>query len=143
RAGESGIGVEMVEAPGAAKGLDDDRWSRLLLKAAQASQGGFLVEASSDLERMKAQFRKDREAGENVPDQVLDSAGLYVLELDAESPHGEEHQAAFVVTAWALAGLTEGVVFDPQEEFFADADSFWGVITDESLGEDDCCAEDA
>ena len=85
---------------------------------------------------MKTQFRADVAEGDEVPDQVMESHGLYVLELDDEGPEGEEHQAAFVVAAWALASLTDGIVFDPQEEFFADADSFWAIITDESLGED-------
>ena len=136
RASESGLEVEMTPAPGAALTPADTRWERLLLRSADASSGGFLIEASPDLDRMKAQLRLDRDAGENIPDQVLDATGLYVLELDAESPAGEEHQAAFVVAAWAVAGLTEGIVFDPQEEFFADADSFWAVITDEALGDD-------
>jgi hypothetical protein len=136
RASESGLVVEMSPAPGATASPTDTKWERLLLRSADASAGGFLIEASPDLDRMKAQLRVDRDAGENIPDQVLEATALYVLELDAESPTGEEHQAAFVVAAWAVAGLTEGIVFDPQEEFFADADSFWAVITDEALGDE-------
>ena len=137
RTAESGLEVELVQAPGTDAGLDDAGWTRLLLRASDAEKGGFLVERSPDLDRMKDAFREDRTAGDSIPEQVLDAGALYVLELDDESPGGEDHQAAFVVTAWALAGLTEAVVFDPQEEFFADADTFWAVITDESLGDDD------
>ena len=137
RTAESGLEVELVQAPGAEARLDDAGWTRLLLRSSDAEKGGFLVESSPDLERMKDAFREDRTAGDSIPEQVLDAGALYVLELDDESPGGEDHQAAFVVTAWALAGLTEAVVFDPQEEFFADADTFWAVITDESLGDED------
>jgi hypothetical protein len=136
KAGESGLVVEWAAAPGTAARPTDTQWSKLLLRAAEAERGGFLVEASPDLERMTAQFRSDAASGDEIPDQVFESKCLYVFELDDESPDGEAHQAAFVIAAWALAGLTDGIVFDPQEEFFADADSFWAIITDESLGED-------
>ena len=136
RAAESGVAVEAAPAPGTARAPDAATWERILLRAGDAPAGGFLVEASQDLDRMKQEFRADLESGDEIPEQVLEAASLYVLELDAESPGGEDHQAAFVVTAWAIAGLTEGIVFDPQEEFFADADSFWGIITDESLGDE-------
>jgi hypothetical protein len=144
RAGESGLGMELRDAPGARATETTSNWSKLLLAASDAERGGFLVEESADLDRMKEQFREDRSAGEDIPDEVLDAKRLFVLELDDESDAGEDHQAAFVVTAWALAGLTEGIVFDPQEEFFADADSFWAILMDEALGEegDDACGDD-
>jgi hypothetical protein len=142
RAGESGLGIELRDAPGARVKPDAAAWSKLLVASREAEHGGFLVEESADLDRMKDQFREDRSAGEDVPDEVLEARKLYVLELDDESEGGEEHQAAFVVVAWALAALTEGVVFDPQEEFFADAESFWAILMDESLG-DESCGDDA
>lgn len=138
RAGESGLGMELRDAPGARMPAEGATWSKLLIASGEAERGGFLVEESPDLERMKEQFREDRSAGEDIPDQVLDARRLYVLELDDESDAGDQHQAAFVVAAWALADMTEGIVFDPQEEFFADAESFWEILMDESLGEDGC-----
>ena len=119
KAGESGLGVEWYAAPGVSvKGMasrpTDTEWEKVLLRSAEVARGGFLIEASPDLDRMKAQFREDAATGDEIPDQVLESHRLYVLELDDEGPEGEEHQAAFVVTAWALAGLTDGIVFDPQ-----------------------------
>ena len=134
RTADSGLEVELAKAPGTSA-ADDAAWTKLLLRAAGPARGGFLVEASPDLDRMKLQFRQDRADGEEIPDEVLDASRLYVLELDDDAPGGEEHQAAFVVTAWALAALTEAIVFDPQEEFFADAESFWGIINDESMGD--------
>jgi hypothetical protein len=140
RTGESGLAVGMTPVPGAPVKADDSRWTQLLLRSEEAPKGGFLVELASaaDHERVKRQFLEDREAGESVPDQVLEARALFVLELDDEAPGGEDHQAAFVVAAWALASLTDAVVFDPQEEFFADADSFWAILTDESLGDEGC-----
>ena len=138
RAGESGLAIELRDAPGARAPVDATSWSKLLLASGDAERGGFLIEDSADIDRMKQEFREDREAGEDVPDEVLQARRLYVLELDDESDAGEDHQAAFVVAAWALAALTEGIVFDPQEEFFADADSFWSILMDESLAEDGC-----
>lgn len=135
RAGETGLVVELRDAPGARADGDAAAWTKLLLSARDARAGGFLVEDSADLDRMKAQFRADDEAGEQVPEEVFEAQRLYVLELDDETPVGEEHQGAFVVAAWALAGLTEGIVFDPQEEFFADADSFWSILMDEDMDE--------
>jgi hypothetical protein len=135
RIGEVGLAAEVRDVPGARPG--EATWSKLLLAAADSERGGFLVEDSPELERMTNQFREDREAGENIPPEVFDSRRLYVLELDDESPSGEDHMAAFVATAWALAGLTEGLVFDPQEEFFADAESFWSIVMDETFGDDD------
>ena len=136
KAGESGLSIERAPAPGTASSPSDTKWDKLLLRSVEAGRGGFLVEASPDLARMLTQFRDDAANGDQIPDQVFESQCLYLFELYDEGPEGEEHQAAFVVAAWALAGLTNGIVFDPQEEFFADADSFWAIITDESLGED-------
>lgn len=142
RAGESGLEMDLRDAPGTSAAADENSWSKLLLASRDAERGGFLVEESPDLDRMKVQFREDRTAGEDIPDEVLDARRLFVLELDDESDLGEQHQAAFVVTAWALAALTEGIVFDPQEEFFADAESFWAILMDEDLGEDGCGDDD-
>jgi hypothetical protein len=142
RAGESGLAMELRDAPGARAAADAPAWSKLLLASGAAESGGFLVEDCPDLDRMKDQFREDRAAGEDIPEEVLDARRLFVLELDDETEAGEQHQAAFVVAAWALAGLTEGVVFDPQEEFFADADSFWSILMDESMGDEGCSEED-
>src|SRR5436190_17135134 len=119
KAGESGLAVDWAAAPGTVSKATDAKWEKVLLRSAEAARGGFLLEASPDLDRMKAQFRQDASEGDEIPDQVLDSHQLYVLELDDEGPEGDEHQAAFVVSAWALAKLTDGIVFDPQEEFFA------------------------
>ena len=138
RAGESGLAVELRDAPGARTRADATSWSKLLIASGDAERGGFLVEDSADLDKMKQQFREDLDAGEDVPDEVLEARRLYVLELDDESDAGEDHQAAFVVAAWALAALTEGIVFDPQEEFFADAESFWAILMDESLADEGC-----
>ena len=41
RTGDSGIEVELAPAPGAASALDDQGWTRLLLRASAAGQGGF------------------------------------------------------------------------------------------------------
>lgn len=141
RAGESGLVLALRDVPGARVRPDSAAWSKLLLALGSSDRGGFLIEESPDLDRMKEQFREDQAAGEEIPEQVLEARKLYVLELDDESDAGDEHQAAFVVAAWALADLTEGVVFDPQEEFFADAESFWSILMDESLG-DEGCADD-
>jgi hypothetical protein len=137
RAGESGLGIEMAPATGAARRDDETSWTRLLLRATDAEKGGFVIEVATEEERARVrdQFAQDRAAGEGVPDQVLDAPSIYALELDAEAPGGEDHQAAFVIAAWALASLTEGIVFDPQEEFFADADSFWAILMDEESGD--------
>jgi len=142
RAGETGLSLEMTPAPGAASREDDSQWMRLLLSAAEASRGGFVAESSADLDRMKEGFRADRSAGENIPEEVLAARQLYVLEIDDEAPAAEEQQAAFAVAAWALASLTEAIVFDPQEEFFADAESFLAILMDEDsddemTGDDD------
>jgi len=52
--------------------------------------------------------------------------------LDSETEEGEARAGAFVAIAWALASRTDGVVFDPQEAFFADADSFLALLLDET-----------
>lgn len=133
RAAESGLGVELAgpaDAP-----ADSREWTRLCLRAVGEAEA-FTLEASGETERMKALFREDAESGDLVPDQVLDAVALYVLEL-AEGSAGEDEsqEAAFVIAAWALASLVEGIVFDPQEEFFADAESFWALVMDEAAGE--------
>ncbi len=142
RIGESGLAARLRDVPGARATENDAEWSKLLLGSMEAD-GGFLVEDSPELARMKDQFRADRAVGENIPDAVLDASRLFLLELDDESPAGVDHQAAFVIAAWALAGLTEGIVFDPQEEFFADAESFWAILMDEESGDDQAPAEEA
>ena len=136
RIGESGLAARLRDVPGARAQPDDTAWSKLLLGAVDV-EGGFLVEDSPELERMKEQFRADRAEGEAIPDPVLDASRLFLLELDDESPAGADHQASFVIAAWALAGLTEGIVFDPQEEFFADAESFWAILMDEETDDGD------
>jgi hypothetical protein len=142
RAGETGLALEMTPAPGAASREDDGHWMRLLLRAVEASRGGFVAETSPDLDRMKDGFRADRSAGENIPEQVLEAQQLYVLEIDDEAPAAEEQQAAFAVAAWALASLTEAILFDPQEEFFADAESFLAILMDEDSGDDEAGEDD-
>lgn len=127
RAGESGLAIEASvgeKAPGARRD-----WEALALRAAGCERGGFTIEVSPELAQMKDEFRADLAAGEEIPDQVLEASRLYVLTLDADSEEEDDQQAAFVVAAWALAACTEALIFDPQEEFFADAESFWGLIT--------------
>ena len=126
QAGESGLDIEV--STGTEKPAARRDWKALALRAGGCVKGGFTIEASSDLERMRAQLRADGEAGEEVPEQVLSATRLYVVTLDADSEEEEDQQAAFVVAAWALASCTEAIIFDPQEEFFADAESFWGLI---------------
>ena len=126
QASESGLDLEVstgAEPPAARRD-----WQALALRAAGCERGGFTIEVSSALDRAREQFEADREAGEEIPDQVLDAARLYVLTLDADSEDEDDQQAAFVIAAWALATCTEALIFDPQEEFFADAESFWGLI---------------
>ena len=153
QAAGSGLGLESCCG---ADGSDSSAWEGLTLRASDDSGAGFTVEASGELARMQEAFRADRADGDDVPEEVLDAAALYVLELAGEADEGGGHDghdgndgvtedveaaeearlAAFVVAAWALASLTEGVVFDPQEELFADAESFWALVMDDGTGEE-------
>ena len=83
-------------------------------------------------------FREAASEGEDIPEGLFQAQRLYLLELpevpeDAEDQdeEGDGSEAAFVLSAWALAALTDGLVFDPQEEFFADAESFLALLMDE------------
>ena len=129
QASESGLRLEVIEAREA-----EGPWDDLKLRPAESGALGFSLAVSTELAAMKERFREDLEAGEQVPEQVLEAERLYLLELDDDAD--EASQAAFVVAAWSLATLTEAVVFDPQEEFFADADSFWALLNDDEFARD-------
>jgi hypothetical protein len=110
-------------------GSEAGEWTRAEIQVAGGGEPPFSVEVSPALAAMKSELAADRDAGESVPDQLFEAERLYVLDL-GEGEASEERTAAFVVTAWSLATLTEALVFDPQEELFADAESFWGLIMD-------------
>lgn len=152
QAGESGVEVEIVSVDGAgaapgvpgSSGFSRD-WTEIVVRAPDSALSVVVRVAADRAERL-AELRSAREAGETVPEEVFDAPALYVVEIDASAGEaggedaGEEREidgapaeaaAAFVVTAWALATLTEAIVFDPQEEFFADAESFWALVMDE------------
>lgn len=134
--GESGLTLELAGPPEQGPA----GWSRLRIRSAGGSPEGFSVEVADRLDEMKSLLSEDADEGDEVPEQVLDAARLYVLELEDESD--EASQAAFVVAAWGLATLTDAVIFDPQEGFFADAESFWGLIFDEEFADEALDEED-
>jgi hypothetical protein len=144
-AAEGGLPLEL---DGVEEGrLDDSEWTSLVMRCADAPGPGATVTVSDRLEEELAAFREDAEAGDEIPPLVHETRRLYVLELreplEAEQAAGSEEgdedegqQAALVLAAWALASLTEGLVFDPQEGFFADADSFLALVMDEEAAEE-------
>lgn len=132
-----GGGLPIRIAASDAAGPDDEGWSRLVLTSREGTQLGVVLSAPDALEAQLAALAEDRDAGEDVPAELFEAKRLYLLELPqgAEDADEEDLQAVFVLAAWALATLTEGLVFDPQEEFFADADSFLALAMDEEAAE--------
>lgn len=130
-----GGGVPLALAESDA-GEEDRGWSRLVIEAGEPSRPAVVITVPDALERQLAGFREDREAGEEVPEQLFDARRLYLVELaEGKADDGEDEdevrEAGFVLAAWALASLTEGLVFDPHEDFFADAESFFAMLMDE------------
>ena len=134
---KGGWPVEVREQDGS--GLDDEGWSRLVL-ATSESGPTIVVSIHDGLSDQFAAFREALSEGEEIPEALFEAKRLYLVELPdspegVEDPDPEEEgggsEAAFVLSAWALAVLTDGLVFDPQEEFFADAESFLALLMDE------------
>ena len=129
RATMGGLALDLDGAVAGSSALDDVRWTGLALRATEAHGPAFNIGVSDQLERLLAGFREDAAAGETVPELVFSARRAYLLELPPQPNQDDEVQAAaFALVAWALASLTDAIVFDPQEEFFADADSFWGLM---------------
>lgn len=126
-----GVPLALAEAD---VGDEDTGWSRLVIEAGEPALPSVVITVPDVLEQQLAAFREDREAGEDIPEQLFHARRLYLVELaegEWEDAEDEVREAGFVLAAWALASLTEGLVFDPQEEFFADAESFFAMLMDE------------
>ena len=124
-----GIPLRVSEAD-----AESEAWTRLVLEAGDPAAPAAVITVPDALEQQLAAFREDREAGEDVPEELFEARRLYLVELaegDWDEDDDEAREAGFVLAAWALAALTEGLVFDPQEEFFADAESFLAMLMDE------------
>jgi len=125
--------VELREQDGT--GPDDADWKRLVLGTG-GSGPDIVVSVNDQLGAQLAEFREAAGEGEEIPEALFEARRLYLVELP-EVPDGEDQaeegggEAAFVLSAWALATLTDGLIFDPQEEFFADAESFLALLMDE------------
>lgn len=131
QAAESGLAVELA-AP-----ASDTGWDRLTLRSPEDPETRFSIAVSDRLAETKAAFSElAGDDADDLPVELADARCLYVVEVDDAGQASEPNQAAFVVTAWGLAVLTGGIVFDPQEHFLADADSFWGLIMDEEAGDE-------
>ncbi len=88
--------------------------------------------SESDRSQRHARWRQEREAGQELPDYLFEGEAGYVLELeDGTGGEGEDdRQAVFVLAAWSLASLTEGLVVDEEAGIIADAESFWELLTE-------------
>ena len=120
---------------------EGDDWSRLVLATGDAGNG-VTLSVHDALDQQLAAFREAAGEGEEIPESLFEARRLYLIELSAEPDDAREDQdeddgseAAFVLSAWALAQLTDGLIFDPQEEFFADAESFLALLMDEEGAE--------
>ncbi|MEM7246990.1 MAG: hypothetical protein AAF533_16705 [Acidobacteriota bacterium] len=82
--------------------------------------------------RRHARWRQEKEAGEDLPDFLFESEVAYVLDLEdgAQDEGEDDRQAAFILAAWSLATLTEGLVVDEEAGIIADAESFWELLTE-------------
>jgi hypothetical protein len=131
--------VEIREQDGS--GPDDEGWSRLVLGTSDAGPG-IIVTVHDGLQEQLAAFREAAGEGEEIPEGLFEANRLFLVELpdapgegDDQDEEGDGSEAAFVLSAWALAALTDGLIFDPQEEFFADAESFLALLMDEDGAE--------
>ena len=130
--------VELREQDGS--GPDDADWKRLVLGTGEAGPD-VVVSVNDQLEKQLAEFREAAGEGEEIPESLFEAKRLYLVEFpevpeELEGPDEESGgEAAFVLSAWALATLTDGLIFDPQEEFFADAESFLALLMDDEGAE--------
>ena len=132
-----GGGVPLAVREQDGGGPDDAAWSRLVIGTGDSPKVT-VVSVHDSLESQLALFREAVDEGEEIPEELFEARRLYLIELperpdegEAEDEEDDGSDAAFVLSAWALAGLTDGLIFDPQEEFFADAESFLAVLMDE------------
>lgn len=131
--------VEIREQDGS--GPDDEGWSRLVLGTGETGPG-IVVTVHDGLQQQLEAFREAAAEGEEIPEALFQATRLYLVELpdepdagDGANEEGDGSEAAFVLSAWALGALTDGLIFDPQEEFFADAESFLALLMDEEGGQ--------
>lgn len=117
---------------------EDRSWSRAAFRVGGEPGRGFVVEVLRDVGPVRTALAEARRRGDAVPDEVLESAVAYRLAWrPAEEDVGEAQQAGLALAAWGLATMGEGLVHDPQEEFFADGESFYALLMDDEFVEED------
>ena len=64
-----------------------------------------------------------------MPQELFEAGSVHRLELP-DGVEDEDERASFILVAWALASLSEGIVVDRQAGVIADAESFWELLTE-------------